>query len=162
MHYCFLMQDRCVCSVEGVGQIIGNIILLSLTRHWIWSKLRATVSSKHMLMCLLLSFCAIPTHALKSHSRIARGTKPQRWFHTKKYPSVPIRLCTFFRCHNLWTRYGQRLLVTETGHEKQRQDKHDPSTVLLWSLVHHCGVRKPVSIWCDHHLPHAVQHISFT
>ena len=23
------------------------------------------------------------------------------------------------------------------------------------------GVRKPVSIWCDHHLPHAVQHISF-
>ncbi len=24
------------------------------------------------------------------------------------------------------------------------------------------GVRKPVSIWCDHHLPHAVPHISFT
>ncbi len=23
------------------------------------------------------------------------------------------------------------------------------------------GVRKPFSIWCDHHLPHAVQHISF-
>ncbi len=23
-------------------------------------------------------------------------------------------------------------------------------------------VRKPVSTWCDHHLPHAVQHISFT
>ncbi len=24
------------------------------------------------------------------------------------------------------------------------------------------GGLEPVSIWCDHHLPHAVQHISFT
>jgi hypothetical protein len=30
----------------------------------------------------------------------------------------------------------------------------------LWEKVG-AWIRKPVSIWCDHHLPHAVQHISF-
>ncbi len=32
----------------------------------------------------------------------------------------------------------------------------------LWDVVEwEIRVRKPVSIWWDHHLPHAVQHISF-
>ncbi len=162
MHYCFLMQDRCVCSLEGGGQIIGNIILLSLTRHWIWSKLRATVSSKHMLMCLLLSFERYQHMHLKSHSRIARGTKSQRWFHTKKIPfssHKALLLSLDVITSELDMGSGSR---DWNRTREQRQDEHDPSTVLLWSLVHHCGVRKPVSIWCDHHLPHAVQHISFT
>jgi hypothetical protein len=37
------------------------------------------------------------------------------------------------------------LLVTDTLTEK----------VGAWTI-------KPLSIWCDHHLPHAAQHISFT